>query len=420
MAKKKKSSTNEAWEYLFNELNILESINKNGYYDISSTTIKNITGKEPRLMAKIDHKQNLPSVMKLDKKDDTKNLSILAIENGKYRIARNSPFIDIEEQINCKIELLKQPVTFTTINPMNITSESSALDIAKVSGMLDIVFQEETELTIRGRKRGNFTFKINSIDYNIKGVQIEVDGGYEGLNSVNLIEAKMGFRDNINIRQLLYPELAWKKYIENKKQIKSYIFYFYDDMFRFIPFVYKNNKFIADQKNERVFKFKTSKEFSLNNIQPLDINKILVDTTVPFPQANSFNRIHAIFLNTQEEECPTKISIIIDFDISLDARQYDYYFNTLKWLGLCTFDGECINITQQGKYLLSLDTYDRTIEFAKIIFSDPICYKILKNLPIEEEDFNRYSKMGDSTRVRRIESIKSWIKYFNNFFELSL
>ena len=407
-----KITNNQAWDNIFNDLGILDKIITDGYYDITADEIKSRDGKEARLMTKIDHKEHLPIVMKKN------NLSILAIKNGLYRIAKNSPFIDIEEEIRCPIQVIEQPKDIITINPLDIKSESAALDIAKISGMLDIVFNEKTNLTIRGRLRGDLNFSIDSVNYSIQGVQIEVDGGYEGANTVNLIESKIGFRGNMNIRQLLYPELVWKENVKHKKQINSYIFYYHNSIFRFIPFKYIDNQFLAMHEDEKAFRFRNYKKFSLNDIERAKHS--LVDTAVPFPQANSFDRIHSIFLNTIKEECPTKMSIIIDFDISLNPRQYDYYFNVLKWLKLCDYDSECISLTDRGNHLLSLDYYDRMIEFALIIFSEPICFNLFKKLPIDVSDIEKYPKMSDSTLNRRLSTISSWIKYFNDFFNRGL
>jgi hypothetical protein len=53
-----------------------------------------------------------------------------------------------------------------------------AMDIAKISGMMDAVFGETSELTIRGRLRkgAQFDFMLDSVVYQVSGVQIEVDG----------------------------------------------------------------------------------------------------------------------------------------------------------------------------------------------------------------------------------------------------
>lgn len=79
----------EAWQTIFEEMPILDSVRDFGFFDISADEIKRITKREPRLLTKIDFQKSLPKVMERD------GLSILAIENGRYRIAKTNPFINI-------------------------------------------------------------------------------------------------------------------------------------------------------------------------------------------------------------------------------------------------------------------------------------------------------------------------------------
>jgi len=411
----KKVSNNEAWEHIFTDLKILDQVGKNNFFDISATEIKKRDGKEARLMTKVDHRENLPIVM------SNNGLSILAIKNGLYRIAKTDPFIDIQKVPLCNVEIISKPTDILSIDPLNLKSESSALDIAYISKMLDIVFDEQTELTIRGRLRGNLSFNLSGVPYNIDGVQIEVDGGYEGLNTLNLIEAKMGFRNNINIRQLLYPELFWKSQnISKHKKIQNYVFYYQDDIFRFIPFIYdyKSGNFYADHHRERAFRFERHSYFSLSHIKKS--HEIMVNDDIAFPQADDFEKIHAIFLNIDNHDCPTKIDIIGDFDISLTSRQHDYYFNVLRWLRVCVInDDGCITLTGRGNKLLELNIEQRMEELSRIIFSEPICFNVLHNLSQNDLDFKRYNING-STIYRRLQTVRAWIKYFNNFFTKKL
>ncbi len=86
-----KVSNHVSWENIFAEYSILTTVKKSGYFDITADQIKAVDGKEARLMTKIDFRESLPKVMREE------GLSILAIENGLYRIAKNDPFIDIKE-----------------------------------------------------------------------------------------------------------------------------------------------------------------------------------------------------------------------------------------------------------------------------------------------------------------------------------
>jgi len=406
-----KISNNDAWNHIFEDLKILDQITQNKYLDISANEIKKRDGKEARLMTKIDHREHLPTIMKEN------SLSILAIENGLYRIAKTDPFIDIKKEPQCEIITIEQPTDIITIDPLNLKSESATLDIAKISNILDNVFCEKTELTIRGRLRGSLSFNLDDIPYNISGVQVEVDGGYEGQKSLNLIEAKMGYRGNINIRQLLYPELFWKGQLKGqRKEVKSFIFYYQDDLFRFIPFRYDGNIMTAMHNEEKAFRFNNVFTFRLSHVEK-NI-KILVNKQVPFPQADDFEKIHAMFLKIESGDCPTKVSIASDFDIV--ERQYDYYLNALKWMNLCRENDSCIYLTPRGKYILSLEIGKRMEELARIIFSEPICYNELNGIPYNEENFRKYKINSESTIKRRLGSIRRWIKYFDDFFEKKL
>lgn len=402
-----KISIHDSWKNIFDNFNILYEIKKNKYFDITADQIKSIDGKEARLMTKVDFRENLPNIMKEE------GLSILAIKNGLYRIAKNDPFIDITKEIKTKIIELNPPSNIISLDPYNIKSESGALDIATITEMSEIVFNEKTNLAIRGRLRGTLDFNIENIPYNIDGVQIEVDGGYEGNTSINLVEAKIGFRNNINIRQLLYPELYWKQEIKNKKAIKSYIFYLQDDIYRFIPYIYDGVIGYADHGNEKAFKFKEkSSDFSIYTIQ---INQNNVCLNTPFPQADKFDTIHSMFLLISEHPCMTKDELKLNFDIV--ERQIDYYYNVLKWLKLCEEKNNCLILTSLGEHLLQLQFKDRMIEIAKIVFSEPIFNNVLHNREVKLQLFQRYNVNSESTKNRRLQTVNAWISYFKNILE---
>jgi len=130
------------WEEIFNKLDVLKHINTSGYFDLTARDIKRLTGQEARIMSKIDFEKSLPKIMR------DNELSILAINNGLYRIAKTNPFISVPKIKNKEV-LVKMPAGYITLDPFDINSESGALDIAHVSGILKQVFTEDIELTIR-------------------------------------------------------------------------------------------------------------------------------------------------------------------------------------------------------------------------------------------------------------------------------
>ena len=402
-----KISTNKSWENIFNHFDIVNEVKRNKYFDITADQIKAVDGKEARLMTKVDFRENLPSIMSEEK------LSILAVKNGLYRIAKNDPFIEINEKITTEIIELDPPINIISIDPYNIKSESGALDISTITEMSEIVFGEKTDLAIRGRLRGSLNFNIGTVNYDIEGVQIEVDGGYEGNSSINLVEAKIGFRNNINIRQLLYPELYWKQEIGTKKNIKSYIFYLQDDIYRFIPYIYDGVIGYADHENEKAFRFKEkSSDFSLYDIQ-INENNICLNT--PFPQADKFDTVHSMLILISEHPCMTKEELKLNFDIV--DRQIDYYYNVLKWLKLCIEENDCMILTPKGIEILKLPFKERIIEIAKIVFSEPIFNNVLNDIEVNIQLFQRYNVNSESTKNRRLQTVRAWILYFKKIIE---
>ena len=400
-------SNSESWENIFTQHNILSEVKEKGYADVSAQDIKDADGKEPRLMAKIDFRENLPPVMHKNE------LSIMAIKNGLYRIAKNDPFIEIKESLPIKITELDAPTNIIGIDPFNITSESAALDIAAISGMHEEVFGEESNLVIRGKMRANLKFELEGTSYDVKGAQIEIDGGYESASSIHLIEAKLGYRNNINVRQLLYPQLYWEGKVKQQKKVRSYIFYLQDDIFRFIPYAYDGVKSHAEHSKEKAFKFKhpDDKIFSLFNIK-VDASKI--DTTIPFPQADKFDRINDMLIIISNNEPISKDQLAAHFDIV--PRQIDYYFNVLKWLKLCSEVEDNLILTHDGKQLIKLSFRKRMQEIAKIVFSDSIMNAVLDRQIPSTKMFQEYSVESSSTIERRLQTVRAWITYFRSMF----
>jgi len=407
------TSNGAAWEKIFREFDILGRIARDGHFDINAPQIKRYGDhREPRLMTKVDFREHLPGIMA------DNGLSILAIGNGSYRIARSDPFIDVIETPPSSVTTLTFPNELITLTPTSISSESNALDIAFVSGILDHVFQEKTVLTIRGRFRATvpFDFRLNGISYPVNGVQIEVDGGYEGEGSINLVEAKIGSRNNINLRQLLYPELYWRKRLGNGKRIRTFIFYYQEPFFRFIPFVADGERMFADHSGELAFTFQEQEErFDLFAIEAREWDE-LVNLVAPFPQADKFDKVLAMLTAIDSQGPVAKKELSLDFDIV--DRQIDYYYNTLRFMGLAESDRENIWLSERGREIARFPHRKKLQEMARIIFSEPIFNCALKR-GVDAVDTRLFSRwgVGGSTIPRRKKTVRSWVEYFRRALE---
>lgn len=405
------SANDKNWQLLFEKYNIVEQVYQNGYFDITATQIKEF--REPRLMCKMDFKQ---SVAKPFKENE---LSILAIKNGIYRIAQTSPFfeIDLEKVQKLSIKTFQLPIYIQTLDFENITSESQALDAAAASGMLKSLLNEDSFLTVRGRRyTSEIEIKIkkngsNDLQsYPVVSVQIEVDGGYESPNKLALIEAKMGSADNMNMRQLLYPHIYFSNQIS--KEVNTYLmFYETGSLFTFIPMNILNDKPMLDYGSAVRYKLVNSNK-SLHQQIHNEIKLKAPTKDAPFPQADDFEKVLFGYFKVATNE-GTEEEIFSD--LAIVPRQYNYYFNALKWLGLANKEGrgKPIHLTNLGEQLLDLNELDRLQVIWDIISLNPVVEHIQRtpSAPLPEALKKEYGLEGKSMYPRRKSTILAWLKF---------
>ncbi|MFP3727955.1 hypothetical protein U8V72_22450 [Priestia filamentosa] len=203
--------SNAAWTKIMDRFDILKhDFNRGPFYitasDIWKTTgeFKTSTSREPRLLCRHETRDKRPDIFK------EHNLFIMPIENGTYAIIKGDGYIDIPS-IDTPPIPFKSKLTFTLSSPLYGNSEMQHLDYAYACGLVQhFVGDNSLMLTIRGRKRTNtFSFFVGNQEIVQKGVQTEVDAGYEGQNKVVLIEAKNTKTSNVMARQLYYPYRLW-------------------------------------------------------------------------------------------------------------------------------------------------------------------------------------------------------------------
>lgn len=414
--------TERSWGKLFDKYNIIKEINSNGYFRITAAQINEF--RESRLMAKFDHKANLPPLF------TENNFSILPISRGSYIISTFDAYHDITPVAN---EILQIDLnnSFETIDPRNLYSESAALHCAHLSGMIDSVLEDETSYTLSGRMSTlDFSYKIRIGDdkyfeISVDNSQCEIDGGFEGANKVALIEAKNFLPSDFIIRQLFYPYRLWKQKL-NKAVIPVFLAYS-NDVFRFFIYhfdddnVYNSIRLVG-QKNFMI----AEEEVTLDDIccafktaqmaqEPID---------VPFPQADSFTRIIDL-LGLLYNDDLTKEEITTNYDF--DPRQTDYYTNAIIYLGLaCKFknNGEIIyTLSNRGRQILSQRHKTKHLALVRQILRHRIFYESLKvclnkgDLPSKKEVLGIMTSYppnnvgADSTFRRRSSTVIGWIDW---------
>jgi hypothetical protein len=418
------SQINEKWKKIFDDLPILQEVKTKGFFDISALTIRKY--HEPRLMCKMDFLETVPDVF-VDN-----GLSILAISNGKYKIAKTTPFvrIDFDQMPQVDAKTFHLPKEITTLDADRITSESKALDAALASGMLKDLMGDDAYLTVRGREYCKpFSFELKnsnetSTSYNVESVQVEIDGGYETKKSIYLIEAKMDFKSNMNLRQLLYPELNFKQIY--KKEVRSYVFFYgIGGLFHFIPFIYEKGEARFVYEDYKVYKLE--KKATLPVIpESISINYEDTDPDIPFPQADKFDKVYSLFLEfvNQFNQDLTKEQLFENYDFV--PRQHDYYLNTLKWMKLIEESSKnsgCYSLTKKGARIANLSESHIIQEMFKSIYSNDIFngytrnqYQNYKEIP--QDILKRNGLNAESTVKRRFQTVKMWHNFYQAYLEI--
>lgn len=417
-----KTKNDIAWERLFEKYKILENIERDGIFEISASQINEF--REARLMTKFDHRKNLPGIFKKYK------LSILPITRGSYVLSQFRAYKDFDEK---DIEIIKVsfPTHIESIDFENITSEATALNCAYVSGILaDFIEDDEILPTVSGRMSSeNFDFFIQtyletSVLVSVSNSQVEIDGGYEGLKTLSLIEAKNSISDDFLIRQLYYPYRLWAK--KTSKQVKSLFLTYSNGIFSFYEYEFcdpKNYNSLSLIKHNKYTIEKTDITFQ-DILEVLEKTIIVKEPIVAFPQADSFERVVNLCELLNESDL-TREEITTNYDF--DPRQTNYYTDAGRYLGLIQKHREngqiVFSLTSEGQKLFQMKHRQRQLRLVELIFSHKAFIAAFELyikrgcMPNRDEivnimkNSNLHNINSESTFYRRASSIIGWINW---------
>jgi len=424
MCNSTKTKNDSAWEKLFEKYKIIENIKKEGQFAINSRAINEF--REARLMTKFDHRNNLPTLFQENQ------LSILSIARGDYIIAEFDAYKSFEPHEPVPVEYLDFPEYVQSIDYENITSEATAVNCAYVSGIFAHFFEEEELLpTVSGRMSSeSFSFEINDLKHSklmnldVVNSQIEIDGGYEGIGSLSLIEAKNSISSDFLVRQLYYPLRLWENKIT--KKVKPIFLIYTNGIFNLYEYRFENiqnyNSLVLIKQKRYSLEVK---DISVEDIQTVLKTAITAnEPEIPFPQADSFERVINLceLLNTQTELTKDDVTTTYDFD----KRQTDYYVNAGRYLGLIdkkAEDGIKYLLTDEGKLLFKSNYRQRQLRLVTLIlkhsaFSEALALYFQKaNIPTKPEiveimkHSDLYNVNTEKTFNRRASTIIGWINW---------
>jgi hypothetical protein len=312
--------------------------------------------------------------------------------------------------------------SFESIDFENIYSENNALNVADISGMIADLAKEDVKQTIAGRMRAKqFEFNVRNEEgffpISVQRPQIEIDGGYESINKLIVIEAKNLEPDDFIIRQLYYPYRYWKMKV-NKEIVpvfltyKNGIYTFY--IYEFVD-LNNYNSIRLKEKLSYTITFNKSNKVEFDSIEVKDTNN-----EVQFPQADAFNRI--IDLISALAETPKSTDQITEL-FEFTSRQSSYYTSAARYLGLIN-EKSPHELTELGREISSLNILDRNKKLVRLILSHKPFYEtfklFLKNRSIPNKDIlisillKETNIESESTLFRRASTLKGWLTWIIN------
>lgn len=422
------------WVRIFEDYNVLDIIDRDGAFTITAKQINEY--KEARLMTKFDYITQLPDIFYYN------NLSILPTKRGEYIIGPFSAYKGMRTQDRTLLENREEvpfPSWIDTIDPKNITSESTMLNAAAASGMIQRALNiDDGELvhTVSGRMSSDsFSFNIGgkykgsprNYMLDVTNAQVEVDGGFETHDKLILFEAKNNTTDTFLIRQLYYPYQLWARQL-NKEVVPVFLQYanetFNFSIFRFNDVNDYNSLELVDRRNYIFGAEHTSMD---DIVRVLKRTKIVKEPKgIPIPQANSFNKVLGVLESIKE----SKNGIVTNEDLTLEndyvLRQADYYTRAGMYLELIERVNRGYILSKNGREYLNKNRKDRNLFITELLLrhkpirmvfekglerlkplTGPEAFRLLE----EHEDRNETTNLNETTRDRRAGTISSWVRY---------
>jgi len=376
-------------------------------------------------MTKFDHQVQLPKLFRKN------NLSIQPTSRGSYVIGNFSSYFSFPEDKKLpRIQYCKFPSHVETIVSKSISSESSAILCAHLSGMLTDILGEETLFTVFGRmSTGKFSYEIdNSTDsqnqkITVENSQCEIDGGFEGTSRFAIIEAKCQSVDDFIIRQLYYPYRLWESKLS--KEVIPIFLSFSNNIFTFYVFKFSDLCKYNSIQLKSVHRYCIGQyEIELSDIRQI-LNKIDSfedDNLLTFPQADRFIRVvdllDKLYLHG---DALTKDEITTEY--AFDIRQADYYISAGVYLGLFErlLAGSGYILTDKAKSMMKLDPKRKNLELIKAILSHRVFNIVLKEYLAKSERPGReristimsenLSGLNPTTISRRAQTVEKWVDW---------
>lgn len=322
-------------------------LERRGYFYIGARELEQLSGRQPRLMAKHDFSTSRPWIFQ------RLRLGIVPVSRSEYLVGRFNLYERFPETQRSEVRTLELPAGLDTLSLEAVSSEAVALNGASASGMLeDFLGCAPLQATVAGRM-STHGLKVRlpdlGVDVAVDRAQMEIDGGFESLEHLVLVEAKNHLSEDFNIRQLYFPYRRFQQRLA-KDVVPVYLVYS-NGIFHLYRYEFR------DPADFRSISLVDSARYALSSSHldaqaALDIVRAVApepEPAVPFPQANSFERVvNLLELIALQPLSKAEITQRYDFD----PRQTDYYANAARYLGLAEPVEDTWEPTERGRRVI--------------------------------------------------------------------
>ena len=380
---------------------------------VTARDIKRITGEEARLMANIHSYDKLPSVLKAN------GLFVLPVKNGVYALVRGNGYHTVEE-VAVPPETFYSRLDFDLVASKAGSSEMQYIDHAFNSGLLEHFAGVGTlRLSLRGRRFSPpFEFRVGkSPPIQVRSVQIECDGGFEGREHMIVLEAKVDHPQDFLIRQLYYPFRYSRIVVPQKESLPMF---FSVDMDSHV-YTFWRYRFLDVYDYESIDLVR-SKRFVIVE-SPLAPDKLAALPTKSekgaiVPQADDIEKVLELPLLVAEG---LDNSAVIAEHFGFDRRQSSYYREAAQALGLVALENSSYVLTDVGRGYVQLPANERNELVCRLLLELPVMNEVLVYLLSKSTKritkaevasiIERISHLSGTTPARRAQTVFAWFRW---------
>lgn len=395
-------------------------------YRVTSAELKSIGGAEPRLIAKMDTREQLPHLLL------EKGYFVLPTSAREYAIVPGEGYHDLEE-------LDSRPSKFVPERKIPVTvalkaGESAAIQTALYSGLLErVVGVPRLRPTLHNDR---LSIRDVSIHYGrswtlrLRGAQVEVDAGFENHGDFFLFECKAwrkSYLKDFNVRQLFFPQLqALEDFRTRGVSLRPRCFFLNVDpdssIYRFWEYTFEDPLDYSSIRLVRVQSFLMDQRATSSPTKLLEELMVQSPSRTTFvPQADDPAKLTAL-LQGVAEGYTTADQIARRFQF--DPRQSNYYGEAVEELGLLVRSrARGFELTDVGRRVARENTDVAAREVIERILTLPVFRRIAEqtlktgdpNVPHDQlptliMDSSR-GRYNPTTAHRRAQTVAAWLNW---------